>query len=70
MSKFLATYRHRGSEYSLIIPADSWRDAEEKLRALSQGKIIGSDVQSIPVNAITLPFVGPLGRFLVWWRNQ
>lgn len=70
MAQFLVTYRHRGHQCSFPFPADSWEDAEDRLKSLAFARVIGSNVQSIPVNSFTMPFAGALARLIVWWRNR
>jgi hypothetical protein len=71
MTQFLVSYRHAGSEYNLLLPADNWADAEAKLRSIQRhARVIGSDVMRVPANALTFPFAGLFARLLVWWRNR
>lgn len=70
MSMFLIRFRHNGDDCSFAMPANSWADAEARLRSMaSSARVQGSNASAIPVNAITLPFAGVLARFIVWWRN-
>jgi hypothetical protein len=54
---FLAEYNFRGSRYVTTIGGDSWAEAEQHLKSIgANGRIIGSDVMSVPANSLTLPF--------------
>lgn len=63
-------YRHNGKTWGLTIWAESWEDAQARLRSIGfNGKIIGSNVETIPVNTLT---VGPAAIWMAvvcWWRN-
>lgn len=51
MSKvFSAEYEYRGSTWSVELKAESFQEAEYRLQALSQGKIVGELMLKIPVN--------------------
>lgn len=69
---FLIDYRHQGRTYSLhlLAPRD-WEDAEAHVRSLAMtAKVIGSNVQTIRANSVTLPFAAIWVRLIVWWRNN
>lgn len=63
--KYLVEYRHQGAVWGLTIDADSWDDAQERLRMIGwNGRVIGD-------NAITVPgSMGWFARAFVWLRNQ
>lgn len=69
---FLIEYRHQGCVFSLqLLAPKDWPDAEAHVRSLSMtAKVIGSNLQTIPANSVTLPFVSIWVRFLVWFRNR
>ena len=67
---FMIQYRHKGSEYALTLWADSWEDAEARLRSIGgNGEVVGSNVQTVPANAFVLPFTSLWVRLVCWWRN-
>lgn len=68
---FLCEYRHQGHTYSATIGGDSWGEAEQHLRSIgANGRIIGSNVTRVPVNALTQPFAAIWVRLYVWLRNM
>jgi hypothetical protein len=67
---FLCQYSHRGRSFAVTVGGDSWSEAEQHLRSIgANGRIVGSDVDIIPVTTFNLPFVGAWVRFQVWLRN-
>lgn len=59
----LFTYRFGGAEWNLEIPAESAREARERLSAITLARYEGEMVAKIPAVA------GPLARLAVWFRN-
>ena len=46
---YLISYMHKGEGWSFTIWAESWEDAELRLRAIADnGKVIGSNVHDVP----------------------
>jgi hypothetical protein len=46
---FLVNYTHKGEQWNVAIWADSWEDAEQRLRAIADnGTVIGSSAHTIP----------------------
>lgn len=67
---FLCEYSHQGHTYSITVGGGSWDEAEHHLKSIgANGRIIGSNVSTIPVNALTLPFAGLYVRLVVFMRN-
>ena len=67
---FLCEYIYDGRRFSATIGGDSWEEAERHLKCIgANGRIVGSNVSSIPVNALTLPFAGIYVRLVVFFRN-
>jgi hypothetical protein len=59
-----------GQSYGFIMPADSLKDAERRLRAIRlTGTIAGWPCHSYPVNPITLPFVAAWVHLSTFVRN-
>ena len=46
---YLCEYRHEGATWSVEIHASSFEDAENRLKALSRGKVLGEIKLTIPV---------------------
>jgi hypothetical protein len=58
MKQALITYRTADGDYSFSFPAESWDDAEQKLRAIrATATVTGWPAYRIPANSLTLPFV-------------
>lgn len=47
--KYLCEYRYRGERWSIHLYASSFEEAEYRLQALSQGKVLGESKAIIPV---------------------
>lgn len=63
-SLYAVEYSFGNHVYGLTIPARSWEEAEERLKRIGAfGRVIGSDVTTIPVA------FGCFAKLLVWWRN-
>lgn len=65
-------YRHNNETWTFVLPyADSWEDAEARLKSIgAYGKVYGSNLQRLPANSVTLPFVGLWASITCWWRNR
>ena len=57
---YLCEYSFEGNRYSLEIPAQSWKEAESRLRRISYGKVSGEIKAVLPVQ------LGWMARFIVW----
>lgn len=66
---FLANYRYNGREYCQVIHADTWIEAEDRLKAMSFGKIVGSNCTTVSANALTNPLIYVWVHILMWYRN-
>lgn len=67
---FLIEYHHRGSQCGFQMGADSWDDAQDRLRSIgANGRVIGSNVSSLRANAVTLPFAAAWSTIVCWFRN-
>jgi|GEM_PF-3394096 hypothetical protein len=63
-------YRRKGREYSFQIWAESWEDAEDRLRSIAMtGRVYGSNLETVPANSLTLPFAALWASLTVRWRN-
>lgn len=63
-TNYAVEYSFGNAVYGLVIPARSWEEAEERLKRIGAfGRVIGSDVTTIPVA------FGWYAKLLVWWRN-
>ena len=61
--KFFFTYPFNGKKWCGEVYAQTWEEAEAKIRAMDWGKIDGEHVASIPAS------VGSWVPLLVWLRN-
>lgn len=67
---FVVQYNHKGSTWGFQIWAESWEDAEARLKSIGyNGQIIGSNASTIKTNPVTLPLVALWMPFICWWRN-
>lgn len=64
MKEYCIEYEHEGSKWALEIWAESWEDAEQKVRAIGYGKVLGTLEFTLPVG------LGWLGKVLCWWKNR
>lgn len=60
-------YQHEGSTWIVHVYATSWKDAEQRLRALQYGTVFGEIHGSIPAS---LPGGSWWVRLLCWWNNR
>ena len=61
--KFLCEYTHDGCNWGFEIHAYDWQDARERLRKMCFGRVIGTNVFTIPV----LPIIGKLHTRIRQW---
>jgi hypothetical protein len=62
--RYLVEYSFGNSTYSIVIPARSWEEAQERIKRIGAfGRVIGSDVMTVPAS------LGWLAKLIVWWRN-
>ncbi len=70
---YLISYRHKGGEYNFTLWAESWEDAELRLRAIADnGSVIGSDCEKVsdtPVSGLTTHFTQVLPQRLEDWAQ-
>lgn len=67
---FAVDYNHNGKTYRLTLWAESWDDAQNRLRSIGgNGRVVGSDVQQFRPNGLTLPITVLWVRLVCWWRN-
>lgn len=64
--RFLIEYQHEGSSWGAEIQATSFDDAEQRLRALQYGAVLGEIVGTVPA----VPGSGLWARFVCWWKNR
>ena len=57
---YLCEYSFEGNRYSLEIPAQSWEEAESRLRKISYGKVSGEIKAVLPVQ------LGWIASLIVW----
>ena len=57
---YLCEYSFEGNRYSLEIPAQSWKEAESRLRRISYGKVSGELKAVLPVR------LGWLAKLIIW----
>jgi hypothetical protein len=62
--RFLCEYRFQGSTWAIEIRATSHKEAEERLRQISQGKVLGEVKGKLPVE------IGWLVKLWVRVKNQ
>lgn len=48
MKTFLVSYGYKGNQYSLDIKADSWEEAEERVKVLTWARVDGEVCCRIP----------------------
>lgn len=60
---YLFSYRYGGAEWSLEIPAETAREARERLSAITLARYDGEAIAKVPAVA------GPIARLAVWLRN-
>ena len=41
MKKFAIEFQHNGKTWGITIPADSWEDAQERLKSIGRGIVLG-----------------------------
>lgn len=51
--KYWIEFEHEGETFSEVITADSFADAEQRLRAMAYGRVLGQITLTIPI-----PFFG------------
>jgi len=67
---YTCSYRFDGSEWCVTIPARSHEEAEQRLKALSWGRVDGEIVARIPAWAATPGLMNWATRLLNWWRRK
>ena len=61
-------FRHNGRKHVAYVEADSWQDAEEKVKSLRvSGRLAGWPTFSAPSNALILPLSLLWLKFRTWW---
>lgn len=64
-SQYLVEYGFGNEVYSIVIPARSWAEAEERIRRIgAYGRVVGGDVFVVPEHC------GWLAKLLVWWWRK
>jgi hypothetical protein len=63
MKTFLIRYRYNGADWCIHMPAEDFDDAKARLARLTNAKIDGEVMLTIPA------FTGPLASILVGFRN-
>lgn len=66
----LASFKMSDGEYSFSFPAESWEDAERKLRAIrATATVTGWPSYRVPANPVALPFARVFVAVFTWVRN-
>lgn len=66
----LIIFDMNGEQYGFHMPAESWDDAERRMRAIRlTGKVAGWPCHTMRANALTLPFVHVWMKVSVFVRN-
>jgi hypothetical protein len=69
-SQALVHFEMDGKSYVFIMPAESWDDAERRLRAIRlNGRVAGWPCYSHSTNTLTLPFVAAWAFLTCSFRN-
>ncbi len=66
---FLANYNYAGRNWCIDFPAESFEDAEARLKAMTWGKIDGILMAEIPVSPVTSTAGGLIVRLICWAKN-
>ena len=67
---YMVQYHHNGQPCCFKLGADDWDDAQARLRSIGfNGQVIGSGVETMRANVVTLPFVHVWLMLNVWVRN-
>lgn len=62
--KYIVDYPFRGGTYGVLIDAENWDEASERIRSIGNyGTVKGEYVMTIPGH------LGWLARLLVWMKN-
>ncbi len=65
---YVCSYKHKGEEWGLTIPAESFEDAEARLGSIGAfGKVKGELMGTIPAGPARVG--GLLARLMVWLGN-
>jgi hypothetical protein len=64
--RYLFSYYHNNSWWSLVIPATSEEDARTRLNKLPLARLDGTLVMEIPA----IPGAGLFVRLVCWWRSR
>lgn len=62
--QYCCEYDHEGRPQAIEIYATSWEDAEQRLKAIGFGKVVGTLEGVYPVG------MGWLVRLRCWWSNR
>jgi hypothetical protein len=62
--RFLCEYRFQGSNWAIEISAESHQEAEERIKQISQGKVLGEIKAKLPAS------VGWFAKLWVLVKNQ
>jgi hypothetical protein len=66
----LISFQMDGQEYGFVMPADSWDDAERRMRAIrTTGMVAGWPCYTYRANSLTLPFVAAWTIASTFFRN-
>jgi hypothetical protein len=69
-SQTLIHFEMDGESYAFIMPAESWDDAERRMRAIRlNGRVAGWPCYSHSTNTLTLPFVAAWAFLTCSFRN-
>ena len=66
----MITFKMDGRDYAFVMPADSFEDADRRLRAIrTTGTVLGWPAYTYRANALTLPFVAAWTYGMTALRN-
>jgi hypothetical protein len=64
MKQFICDFFYKGEPCSIHIPADSWEEAEAKMRQIGHGKIVGEIVAEVPIPTSLQSFIKRMARWI------
>lgn len=63
VKRFVVEYQHEGDSWIVEFPADSYEDAEQRVRAIAYGTVLG-ELHGRPVRSIWI------ARLICWIKNR
>ena len=65
MKRYLYTYHHNNTEWSLIIHADSREDADARIKKIPMARYDGVLMFKI----LAYWWFQPIANLIIWWKN-